>query len=85
MGGQSGDSAEFAVSLRSDLKGRGLGWVLLRTLLDVAPQMGFKTVWGSILSDNAAMRALAEKLGFRISRDPNDPSLVTASVDVPRS
>ncbi len=84
MGAPSGDSAEFAVSLRSDLKGQGLGSMLLTTLLDVAPQMGFKTVWGSILADNLAMRALAEKLGFRIARDPEDPRIVKASIDVPR-
>lgn len=85
MGASSGDAAEFAVSLRSDLKGQGLGSVLLTTLLDVAPRMGFKTVWGSILADNLAMRALAEKLGFRISRDPDDPRVVKATTDVARS
>ena len=85
MGTPAGETAEFAVSLRSDLKGRGLGSVLLTTLLDVAPQMGFKTVWGSILADNRAMRALAEKLGFRIGRDPDDPRVVKAGIDVPRS
>ncbi|MDJ0608316.1 MAG: GNAT family N-acetyltransferase [Kiloniellales bacterium] len=85
MGAPASDSAEFAVSLRSDLKGQGLGTALLKTLLEVAPERGFKTVWGSILADNHAMRALAEKLGFQVRRDPDDPSLVMATIDVSRA
>jgi acetyltransferase len=78
MGDRSGETAEFAVSLRSDLKGQGLGHALLKVLLDHAAQMGFQMVWGSILSDNTAMRALAEDFGFRITRDPDDAALLKA-------
>jgi acetyltransferase len=83
MGEPSGRAAEFAISLRSDLKGRGLGRVLLTTLLDLAPTMGFEVIRGSILADNAAMLALAEKLGFHVRRDPDDSSLVKAELVLP--
>jgi acetyltransferase len=84
MGDAGGTSAEFAISLRSDQKGQGLGRALLATLLDLAPEMGFETVWGSILASNTPMRALAERLGFEISRDPDDYQVIKASISVRR-
>jgi RimJ/RimL family protein N-acetyltransferase len=46
--------------------------------------MGFETVWGSILASNTPMRALAERLGFEISRDPDDYQVIKASISVRR-
>ena len=63
---------------------QGLGRALLATLLDLAPEMGFETVWGSILASNTPMRALAERLGFEISRDPDDYQVIKALISVRR-
>ncbi len=78
MGDPDGASAEFSVSLRSDMKGYGLGRVLMETLLKEAPALGFREVWGSILADNGAMVALCRKLGFAVRRDPDDFEVVKA-------
>jgi L-amino acid N-acyltransferase YncA len=78
MADPKGASAEFAVSLRSDQKGMGLGRALLTNLLELAPAMGVDYVWGSILASNAPMRGLAQRLGFEIQRDPDDFRLVKA-------
>ena len=72
MGTVGGASAEFAISMRSDLKGRGLGKALLQKLLELAPSMGVKRVWGSVLATNTAMKLVAERLGFEAKRDPDD-------------
>jgi acetyltransferase len=76
MGVEGGNSAEFAVSLRSDLKGRGLGKALLKKLLEIAPTMGIEKVWGSVLATNTSMKIVAERLGFETKRDPDDFTLL---------
>ncbi len=78
MGDAGGGSAEFAVTLLTAMKGRGLGRALMETLLAEAPTHGFTKVWGTILGDNRAMIELCRKLGFSIARDPDDPALVKA-------
>lgn len=70
------DTAEFAVSLRSDLKRQGLGSLVLGQVLDYARSIGVKTVYGDVLSDNTGMRALAARLGFREQRNPEDLALI---------
>jgi len=59
-------AAEFAVLVRSDLKGQGLGTLLMRKLIRYCRQRGARELWGSVLAENAAMLHLAEKLGFRV-------------------
>lgn len=58
---------EFAVIVRSGLKGRGLGRLLLEKLIDYCRQAGIETIVGQVLQDNHRMLALARDLGFTIS------------------
>lgn len=85
MGDPDARSAEFSVSLRSDIKGRGLGVALMETLLELAPAHGFERIWGSILADNAAMIGVCRKLGFSIARDPDDFTVVKATWQAPEA
>ncbi|MEH6435992.1 bifunctional acetate--CoA ligase family protein/GNAT family N-acetyltransferase [Massilia sp. DD77] len=55
---------EFAVAIRSDLKGRGLGRLLMTRLLDYCAARGVAVVEGVALPENAGMHALARALGF---------------------
>jgi acetyltransferase len=61
--------AEFAIIVRSDLKGRGLGHLLLRHLIDYVRSRGTPRLAGLILRENAAMLQLAEALGFAREAD----------------
>ncbi|NBB70692.1 MAG: GNAT family N-acetyltransferase [Alphaproteobacteria bacterium] len=79
MGDAAARVGEYSVSLRSDLKGRGLGRRLMEILLAEADARGFETVYGIILADNAAMIALVRQLGFDVERDPDDWQLVRAT------
>jgi acetyltransferase len=58
-------SAEFAILVRSDQKGRGLGHALLEKLIRHARARGARAVVGQVLPDNRPMLDLAHALGFQ--------------------
>jgi acetyltransferase len=62
----SGRKAEFAVVVRSNIKGRGLGGILLSRLIRHCRDTGVAQVVGQVLQQNTRMLHLAEDLGFRI-------------------
>ncbi|WP_040408742.1 bifunctional acetate--CoA ligase family protein/GNAT family N-acetyltransferase [Aureimonas ureilytica] len=76
------EKAEFGVMVRSDQKGRGLGWLLMETILDYARRRGLARVYGEVLAENRAMLAMAGELGFAQSRHPEDVALRRVEVDM---
>jgi acetyltransferase len=70
------EAAEYALIVRSDLGGRGLGSALMRHLIAYAKAEGMQRIEGSVLAENRAMLGLIARLGFTIERDPDDASLV---------
>src|SRR5437588_13024506 len=58
-------TAEFAILVRSQLKGHGLGWVLMHCAIDYAKQTGLRRIYGDVLAENASMLQMCEQLGFR--------------------
>lgn len=66
--------AEFAVMVRSELKGQGLGRLLMQALLDYAAARGTQRIVGYVLRENRAMLALARSLGFQSRADRDQPS-----------
>src|SRR5438132_14320270 len=58
-------TAEFAILVRSRLKGHGLGWVLMHCAIDYAKQTGLRRIYGDVLAENASMLQMCEQLGFR--------------------
>lgn len=72
--------AEFAVLVRSDLKGRGLGWLLMQNLVAYARDEGLGTLFGEILAANTTMITMCQKLGFEIEPDPEDPTMRHATL-----
>jgi acetyltransferase len=58
------EKAEYAVMVRSDLKGRGLGFQLMKDILAYARRRGIKTVHGDVLTENRTMLQMAAELGF---------------------
>src|SRR2546430_7143608 len=59
------ETAEFAVLVRSRLKGHGLGWLLMRRVIDYAENKGLRRVYGDVLAENASMLQMCAELGFR--------------------
>jgi acetyltransferase len=56
--------AEFAIVVRSDLKGQGLGTALMQKIIRYCRSRGTTEIAGQILRQNTAMRDLAKRLGF---------------------
>lgn len=56
--------AEFGIIVRSDIKGRGLGRILLEKLVRYCRETGVGEVVGQVLQDNHRMLTLARDLGF---------------------
>jgi acetyltransferase len=69
------DTAEYAVLVRSDLKGRGLGWLLMQMLLEYARAEGIVMVQGEVLAENTTMLRMCAELGFRIQQSPTDTNI----------
>jgi acetyltransferase len=67
------ERGEYAVLVRSDLKGRGLGFLLMQMIIEYARAEGLGTIEGQVLSENTAMLAMCKELGFEIAFDPDNP------------
>jgi acetyltransferase len=63
------DRGEYAVMVRSDLKGRGLGYLLMQMIIEYARAEGLKVIEGQVLSENTVMLEMCEELGFDIAPD----------------
>ena len=64
-----GDGAEFAILVRSYLKGHGLGWLLMKRMIAYARQKGLQIVHGQVLDENATMLQMCSELGFHVADD----------------
>ncbi|PVB63144.1 GNAT family N-acetyltransferase [Labrenzia sp. 011] len=79
-------TGEYAIMVRSDLKGIGLGWALMKLIIRYAKADGIATIKGEVLKDNTQMISMCRDLGFTVGTSPDDPgiALVTLSVaDLP--
>ena len=72
--------AEFGIILRADLKGRGLGRLLLQRLIAYQRAAGTQRLVATILAENEGMRALGRRLGFTEQPTPGDACTVQLSL-----
>jgi acetyltransferase len=64
------ETGEYAILLRSDLKGRGLGWALMQLIIEYARSEGLKAISGDVLQENTTMLTMCRDLGFEVKADP---------------
>jgi acetyltransferase len=65
-------AGEYAILVRSDLKGRGLGWKLMEIIIDYARWLGLEAIEGQVLRENTTMLAMCREFGFTIAPDPDE-------------
>ena len=68
------DKGEYAILVRSDFKGRGLGWMLMQLIIEYARTEGIRLIYGQVLHENTAMLEMCRALGFQVASDPEDAS-----------
>jgi acetyltransferase len=57
-------SCEFAIAVTDEWQNKGVGSRLMMALIEAAKQKGVKTLMGRILTENTAMLAMVQHLGF---------------------
>ena len=73
---------EYAVIVGSELKGKGLGWMLMEKLIAFARAEGVTTIIGDVLNANTTMLDMCRNLGFEVKAHELDPSLRRVSLNV---
>ncbi|MBA15362.1 MAG: GNAT family N-acetyltransferase [Sphingomonas sp.] len=70
------DTAEVAISIRSDRKGRGIGWTMLAFLVEEAMRRGVKRLMSIEARENHSAIELEREMGFTARVDNDDPTLM---------
>ncbi|WP_334053679.1 GNAT family N-acetyltransferase, partial [Burkholderia cepacia] len=61
------ETAEFAIAVRPDQKGKGLGRLMMTRIIAYARSRGTAWMVGEALRENSAMISLAKSCGFAVS------------------
>jgi acetyltransferase len=77
-----GANAEFAILVRSRLKGHGIGWLLMKQMIEFSRHKGLKSIRGQVLCENAMMLTMCTELGFHVTDDPNDRGVKLVTLPV---
>lgn len=70
------ETAEVAISIREDMKGRGIGWSLLEHVARYARAQGIRKLLSIESRDNHAAIELEREMGFTARPFDGDPALV---------
>lgn len=74
------NAGEYAILVRSDLKGHGLGWILMTQLIEYARKMKIPNINGEVLNENTTMLTMCKEFGFSISENPQDATIKIVSL-----
>ncbi|RYF57212.1 MAG: GNAT family N-acetyltransferase, partial [Comamonadaceae bacterium] len=77
-----GQGAEYALVIGDDWQRRGLGANLMGMLIAAAREQQLAYIDGVVLAENRPMLALMTRLGFKVDREPDDPSLRRVWLDL---
>lgn len=76
------EAGEYAILLRSDLKGHGLGWKLMELIIQYARIEGLCRIDGQVLAGNVAMLKMCRELGFTVAADKEDQAILNVSLSL---
>ena len=71
-----GNGCEFAVVVADEWQKHGLGEKLMQALISHANSRGIKRIHGSVLKNNWEMLQFVKGLGFEVTADPDDSSVL---------
>jgi acetyltransferase len=73
------ERAEFAIEVRDDMAGRGLGTLLMSKIVAYATSCGIREIFGDVLPENEHMLSICRRLGFTLRHDAETPSIIRVS------
>jgi acetyltransferase len=73
--------AEFSIVISDDFQKQGLGTELLNRLIDIGRREGVKVITADILAENNAMQKVADKAGFKLTREMGE-TVVSARLEL---
>ncbi|HEY8594507.1 MAG TPA: bifunctional acetate--CoA ligase family protein/GNAT family N-acetyltransferase [Devosiaceae bacterium] len=76
------EAAEYAILVRTDLQGMGLGWELLSRLIDYARADGLERIEGYVLDENRKMLDMCRDFGFTITTNTEERGVSLAVLDL---
>jgi RimJ/RimL family protein N-acetyltransferase len=76
------ETGEYAILLRSGLKGRGLGWALMQLIIEYAKSEGLSRIDGQILQENSVMLKMCRELGFKVKTDAEDGGVCDVTLEL---
>jgi acetyltransferase len=74
------DRGEYAIIVRHDMVGMGLGIVLMKRIIEYARSRSIKEIFGDVLHENRPMRKLCRVLGFTESSVPEESGVVRVTL-----
>lgn len=76
------ERAEYAILVRSDQQGRGLGYAMMQHLIGFARHRGVGELYGHVLRENISMLDMCKELGFRRHTLEGEPSVLEVTLDL---
>jgi acetyltransferase len=77
------NAAEFAALVRSDLKGQGLGTLLMEKLIRYCRGRGTRELRGEVLAENSEMLQLSRSLGFGVRGSEQNVQTIVLDLQQP--
>lgn len=74
--------AEYALLVRTDLQGYGLGWALLKRIVDYAKAERIGRIEGIVLDENKTMLTMCREFGFQVKHQLDDPGMALVKLEL---
>jgi acetyltransferase len=72
---------EYALLVRTDLHGRGIGWRLLERIIAWAKAERIGRIEGLVLAENTAMLKMCSEFGFTVTREASEAGVMRVTLD----
>jgi acetyltransferase len=76
------ETGEYAILLRSDLQGHGLGWTMMDWIIRYARAEGLRSLKGHVLRENIRMLKMCRELGFTVTPTESDKDVLDVTLSL---
>jgi len=73
------NTAEFAITIVDKWQGKGLGKLMSRYILEIAKELGYRTITARVFDSNKAMIKILDQAGFVMKQE--DDNVIVARLD----